>query len=102
MAVTHKLKLDISKSTPILPRRVVVRQGEADTQTIEADILKDGAAYTSPLPSARLDIMRFGRNMGAHRRRGIRLQSRLHIACEGDSRTRVVPNGPLRVLLGDG
>ena len=55
---THKLTLEVHKRTSRIPQQVVVRQGEAGTQAIEAEIVDDGSAYTSSLPSVRLDIMR--------------------------------------------
>lgn len=55
---THKLTLEVHKRTSRIPRQVVVRQGEAGTQAIEAEIVNDGSAYTPSLSSVRLDIMR--------------------------------------------
>lgn len=55
---TYKLTLEVHKRTSRIPQQVVVRQGEAGTQAIEAEIVDDGSAYTSSLPSVRLDIMR--------------------------------------------
>lgn len=55
---THKLTLEVHKRTSRIPQQVVVRQGEAGTQAIEAEIVDDGSAYTSSLPSVCLDIMR--------------------------------------------
>lgn len=53
----HSLTLDVHKRTPRLPQKVTVRQGEAETEIIEAEILDDEEPYTSPLPNVRLDIM---------------------------------------------
>lgn len=55
---THKLSLEMHKRTSLIPQQVVVRQGETATQTIEAEVLNDGVAYTSSCSSARLDILR--------------------------------------------
>lgn len=57
MAITHNLTLDVHKRTSRIPPEVVVRQGEAGTETIVASITKDGEAYTSGLSSVRLDIL---------------------------------------------
>lgn len=53
----HSLTLDVHKRTPRVPQKVTVRQGEAETEVIEASILDNEEAYTSPLPNVRLDIM---------------------------------------------
>lgn len=57
MAVTHKLALDVHKRTPVGQQRVVVRQGEAGTQQIEAAITKDGEPYASSCTGARLEVL---------------------------------------------
>lgn len=57
MSITHNLTLDVHKRTSRIPPEVVVRQGEAGTETIVASITKDGEAYTSGLSSVRLDIL---------------------------------------------
>ena len=57
MAVTHKLALDVHKRTPVGQQRVVVRQGEAGTQQIEAAITKDGEPYASTCTGVRLEVL---------------------------------------------
>lgn len=57
MAVTHKLVLDVHKRMPVGQQRVVVRQGEAGTQQIEAAITKDGEPYASSCTGVRLEVL---------------------------------------------
>ena len=57
MAVTHKLVLDVHKRMPVGQQRVVVRQGEAGTQQIEAAITKDGEPYASTCTGVRLEVL---------------------------------------------
>lgn len=57
MAVTHKLTLDVHKRMPVGQQRVVVRQGEAGTQQIEAAITKDGEPYASTCTGVRLEVL---------------------------------------------
>ena len=57
MPITHKLTLDVRKRTIIGQQRVVVRQGEAGTQQIEAAITKDGEPYASSCTGARLEVL---------------------------------------------
>jgi hypothetical protein len=54
---THAINLEVHKSLSSIPPQVVVRQGEAGTETIEASITDEGVAYTSELSSVRLDIL---------------------------------------------
>lgn len=57
MPITHKLTLDVRKRAVIGQQRVVVRQGEAGTQQIEAAITKDGEPYASSCTGARLEVL---------------------------------------------
>lgn len=57
MPVTHNITLKANKSTSLVHPRVVVRTGDVDTQVISAQITNDGKEYSSPLQSARLDIL---------------------------------------------
>ena len=57
MAVTHSITLDVLKREGRKPQQVVVRVGDAGTQTISAAITKDGASYTSTYSTVRLDIL---------------------------------------------
>lgn len=57
MAVTHKLVLDVRKRASVAQQRVVVRQGEAGTQQIEAAITKDGEPYASTCTGVRLEVL---------------------------------------------
>lgn len=54
---THEITLDIKKRKGRVPPQVVVRVGDIATQTINAQITNDGAAYNSSLSSVRLDIL---------------------------------------------
>lgn len=58
MAVTHNIILEVNKSTSLVPPRVVVREGDVSTQTIEAQLMNDGEAYTPSNMTARLDILK--------------------------------------------
>lgn len=58
MAVTHEITLEVNKSTSLVPPRVVVREGDVATQTIKAQLMNDGAAYTPSGMTARLDILK--------------------------------------------
>lgn len=53
---TYEISLDMKKAPGRIERTVVVRRGDADTQTIEAAITAGGEPYT-PKGAARLDIM---------------------------------------------
>lgn len=53
---TYEISLDMKKAPGRIERTVVVRRGDADTQTIEAAITAGGEPYT-PNGTARLDIM---------------------------------------------
>ena len=53
---TYEISLDMKKAPGRIERTVVVRRGDADTQTIEAAITAGGEPYT-PRGAARLDIM---------------------------------------------
>lgn len=53
---TYEISLDMKKAPGRIERTVVVRRGDADTQTIEAAITAGGQPYT-PRGAARLDIM---------------------------------------------
>ena len=53
---TYEISLDMKKAPGRIERTVVVRRGDADTQTIEASITAGGEPYT-PRGAARLDIM---------------------------------------------
>ena len=53
---TYEISLDMKKAPGRIERTVVVRRGDADTQTIEAAITAGGQPYT-PMGAARLDIM---------------------------------------------
>ena len=53
---TYEISLDMKKAPGRIGRTVVVRRGDADTQTIEAAITAGGEPYT-PRGAARLDIM---------------------------------------------
>lgn len=58
MAVTHNIILEVNKTTALVPPRVVVREGDVSTQTIKAQLMNDGAAYTPSGMTARLDILK--------------------------------------------
>lgn len=58
MAVTHNIILEVNKTTALVPPRVVVREGDVSTQTIKAQLMNDGAAYTPSNMTARLDILK--------------------------------------------
>lgn len=58
MAVTHNITLEVNKTTALVPPRVVVREGDVSTQTIKAQLMNDGAAYTPSNMTARLDILK--------------------------------------------
>ena len=53
---TYEISLDMKKAPGRIERTVVVRRGDADTQTIKAAITAGGEPYT-PNGTARLDIM---------------------------------------------
>ena len=53
---TYEISLDMKKAPGRIERTVVVRRGDADTQTIRAAIAAGGEPYT-PKGAARLDIM---------------------------------------------
>ena len=53
---TYEISLDMKKAPGRIERTVVVRRGDADTQTIEAAITAGGEPY-APRGAARLDIM---------------------------------------------
>lgn len=53
---TYEISLDMKKAPGRIERTVVVRRGDADTQTIEAAITAGGQPYT-PRGTARLDIL---------------------------------------------
>lgn len=53
---TYEISLDMKKAPGRIERTVVVRRGDADTQTIEAAITAGGQPYT-PKGAARLDIL---------------------------------------------
>lgn len=53
----HAINLDVHKRISRIPQQVIVRQGEAATETITAQLMDDGEAYTPTLTSARLDML---------------------------------------------
>lgn len=57
MPITHDITLDVHKRMPVGQQRVVVRQGEAGTQQIEAAITKDGEPYASSCTGVRLEVL---------------------------------------------
>lgn len=58
MAVTHNIILEVNKTTALVPPRVVVREGDVSTQTIKAQLMNGGEAYTPSNMTARLDILK--------------------------------------------